>query len=71
MNVIEVFCCSGGMAEGLRRAGVAIAMSFDYDADACASYERNLGHAPIRIDVHDLHRMVLAGWRPTAALRRT
>lgn len=41
---IEVFSCSGGMAEGLRRAGVPIHMAFDFDEDACDSYEKNLGH---------------------------
>jgi hypothetical protein len=40
-------------------------MAFDYDADACASYETNLGHAPVRLDVRDLVRMARAGWRPS------
>jgi len=64
VNILELFPCSGGMAEGLRRAGLAPTMAFDFDADACASYEANLGHAPIRIDVRDLLRMVRAGWTP-------
>jgi site-specific DNA-cytosine methylase len=51
------------MAEGLRRAGIAIDIAFDYDADACASYTANLGHAPVRIDVNDLARMARDGWR--------
>ena len=34
--VLELFSCSGGMAEGFRRAGLPITMAFDYDADACA-----------------------------------
>jgi len=62
--VIELFPCSGGMAEGLRRAGITIDMAFDSDADACTSYAANLGHAPVRIDVNDLARMARAGWRP-------
>jgi site-specific DNA-cytosine methylase len=61
---IEVFCCSGGMAEGLRRAGVRIDMAFDADPNACESYAENLGHAPVRIDARDLLRMVQAGWSP-------
>lgn len=65
MNVVELFCCSGGMAEGLRRAGLPVTEAFDFDDDACASYERNLGHKPIGIDVRDLLRMVRLGWRPS------
>lgn len=61
---LELFSCSGGMAEGFRRAGITFDHVFDHDADACASYERNLGHAPVRMDVHDLLRFVRAGWRP-------
>lgn len=64
MNVVELFPCSGGMAEGARRAGVTISMAFDWSVDACASYEANHGHRPIQIDVMDLLRMVRAGWRP-------
>jgi site-specific DNA-cytosine methylase len=63
MNVIELFPCSGGMAEGLRRAGISISMSFDYDDDAVSSYALNMGHAPVCIDVRDLLRMARAGWR--------
>jgi site-specific DNA-cytosine methylase len=40
-------------------------MSFDWDADACESYERNVGSRPIQIDVRELLRAVRAGWRPT------
>lgn len=64
MNVVELFPCSGGMAEGARRAGIEITMSFDWSADACASYEANHGHRPVQVDVADLLRMVVAGWRP-------
>lgn len=61
---LEIFCCSGGMAEGLRRAGIGIDQAFDFDADACDSYERNLGHRPVQIDARDLLRMARAGWSP-------
>jgi DNA (cytosine-5)-methyltransferase 1 len=64
MFVMEIFSCAGGMAEGFRRAGLPMSMAIDYDADACASYAANLGHAPIRMDVRDLLRMVRAGWQP-------
>jgi len=64
MNALELFPCSGGMAEGFRRAGIEFEMAFDFDTDACDSYEKNLGHRPIQIDVRDLLRMIAAGWRP-------
>lgn len=62
---LELFPCSGGLAEGLRRAGIRMGMAFDKSADACDSYERNHGHRPIQIDVNDLADMIRAGWRPT------
>jgi DNA-cytosine methyltransferase len=55
---IEIFCCSGGMAEGFRRAGITFDLAFDWSKDACDSYAKNLGHRPIQMDVHDLVRMV-------------
>lgn len=61
---IEIFSCSGGLAEGLQRAGITIDMAFDADAEACDSYERNLGHRPVQMDVRDLLRMVRGGWSP-------
>ncbi len=61
---IELFPCSGGMAEGFRRAGIVFDMAFDKDADAIASYTANHGHAPIQMDVRDLVRLARAGWRP-------
>jgi site-specific DNA-cytosine methylase len=62
---IELFPCSGGMAEGFRRAGVVFDLAFDKDADAIASYTANHGHAPIQMDVRDLVRLARSGWRPT------
>jgi hypothetical protein len=61
---LELFPCSGGMAEGFRRAGVIFDMAFDFDPDAVASYALNHGRAPIRMDVRDLLRMVAAGRSP-------
>jgi len=57
MNVWELFCCSGGMSEGFRRAGLPVTLAFDWDTNACASYEKNLGHRPIQIDARDLRRL--------------
>lgn len=61
---IEIFSCSGGMAEGFRRAGVVFDWVFDKDPDACDSYQANLGHRPVQMDARDLLRMVRGGWRP-------
>jgi DNA (cytosine-5)-methyltransferase 1 len=65
MNILELFSCSGGMAEGLRRAGLLVTTAIDFDPDACASYAANLGHAPIRMDVRDVLRL---DWRPRAPI---
>lgn len=61
-RTLELFGCAGGMAEGFRRAGLSFGVSIDRDRDACASYEANLGHRPLRMDVHDLLRLLEAGW---------
>lgn len=63
MNV-ELFSCSGGMAEGFRRAGILFDVVVDYDEDARASYEANLGHRPIGADVHDLVELARNGFGP-------
>lgn len=64
---IELFPCSGGMAEGFRRAGVTFDLAVDKDPNAAASYAKNLGHRPILMDVHDLLRMVKQGLQFVAA----
>jgi site-specific DNA-cytosine methylase len=61
---IEFFPCSGGMAKGFQMAGIEFDMAVDIDENAVVSYEKNLGHKPIRMDVRDLLRMVRLGWRP-------
>lgn len=68
MMVLEVFACSGGMAEGLRRAGLPVTVAVDHGVDACASYAANIGHAPIKLDARELLRLALAGWRPGAPI---
>lgn len=64
MNVVELFSCAGGMAEGFRRADIPVTMAFDWDPDARASYAANHGHAPIGMDARDLERLLRAGWSP-------
>lgn len=49
------------MGLGFKRAGIVFDLAFDFSADACASYEANLEHRPIQIDVRDLLRMMRAG----------
>jgi DNA (cytosine-5)-methyltransferase 1 len=64
MIAMELFSCSGGLAEGFRRAGITFQHVVDWDKDACTSYEANLGHRPYRMDVRDLLRMAETGWSP-------
>ena len=61
LRAIELYPCAGGMGEGFRRAGIEFALAFDFNPDACDSYERNLKHRPICIDVRDVVRMVKSG----------
>jgi site-specific DNA-cytosine methylase len=71
--VAEIDITSGAITREMQHAietgvawslGEAIALGFDADTDACDSYERNLGHRPMQMDVRDLLRMVRAGWSP-------
>lgn len=61
MNV-EIFACSGGMAEGFRRAGIDFDVAIDRNSDACRSYAVNLGHRPRELDVAHLCRLSGAEW---------
>lgn len=65
---LEIFPCSGGFAEGFRRAGVAFGTVIERDPNACDSYGHNHGHRPLQMDVHDFARMVRDGWRPPAPI---
>jgi DNA (cytosine-5)-methyltransferase 1 len=58
---IELFPCSGGLAAGLRRAGIEFDLAFDWSKEACDSYEANMGHRPVQIDARDLLRLARAG----------
>jgi DNA (cytosine-5)-methyltransferase 1 len=68
VNAIELFSCSGGMAEGFRRAGIHFDLVVDKDPDACDSYTSNIGHRPVQMDARDLFRLVRIGWRPPRQL---
>jgi DNA (cytosine-5)-methyltransferase 1 len=63
-STLELFSCSGGMAEGFRRAGIEFDWVVDWDPEACASYKANLGRRPLQIDARDLLDMVRGGWTP-------
>jgi len=62
VKVLELFCGSGALARGFLDAGIEITMAFDSSADACASYEANLGARPIQMGAQDLLRMLRSGW---------
>lgn len=68
MKALEIFPCSGGMAEGFRRAGIVFDWAFDHSKEACDSYEANHGHRPVQMDARDLLRLVQSGWRPAEQL---
>jgi len=57
---IELFSCAGGMAEGFRRAGIEFDFAFDFAKDHCDSYQANIGHRPVCMDVRDLLRLASA-----------
>lgn len=61
MRAVELYPCSGGMAEGFRRAGVCFGLAFDIDPDACDSHAANMGHRPVNMDVRDLLEMLRWG----------
>jgi DNA (cytosine-5)-methyltransferase 1 len=62
LRAIELFCASGALALGFRRAGIEFDIAIDSDANACASYEANLGRRPIRMDVRDWLRLLHYGF---------
>jgi DNA (cytosine-5)-methyltransferase 1 len=64
--VLELFGGCGGLAEGLRRAGLRPSLTVERDDDACDSYARNLDLRPLRLDVRELVRATRAGWHLTS-----
>ncbi len=64
MNV-ELFACSGGMAEGFRRAGINFDLAIDHDLNCCRAYRHNLNSdRVICADVHDLVDAAREDWSP-------
>lgn len=61
MRAVELFPCSGGIAAGFRAAGIEFEMAYEIEKEHCDSYELNLGHRPIQMDVRDLLRMLKSG----------
>jgi DNA (cytosine-5)-methyltransferase 1 len=52
-NIVALFAGAGGLSSGFAAAGLKPQVAVELDADACATYERNLGVAPLRMDVAD------------------
>lgn len=66
---VELFPCSGGLAEGFRRAGVVFDLAVELLEDHCDSYEANHGHRPVQMDARSLLELLRAGWRPPRPVR--
>lgn len=41
LRAIDLFSGAGGLSQGFRDAGYEVPFALDYDADSCATYERN------------------------------
>lgn len=52
-TIVALFAGAGGLSSGFAAAGIKPKVAVEVDADACATYERNLGVAPLRMDVSD------------------
>src|SRR5438552_9369528 len=50
-HVISVFSGAGGLSLGFARAGLKPVVGIDINADACRTYERNLGIRARRLDL--------------------
>jgi site-specific DNA-cytosine methylase len=55
---VELFPCAGGMAEGFKRAGVHFDLAIEWMKNHVESYETNIGHRPVCMDVRDFVRML-------------
>src|SRR4029078_5792318 len=63
---LELFCCAGGRAHGFLRVVIVLDRAIDFAPDHCASYTKNLGHAPLCADARVLREHArngkLKGW---------
>lgn len=66
---VELFPCSGGLAEGHRNAGIYFDLAIEYMPDHCDSYEHNIGHRPMQMDARDFLQMLVDGWKPPKPVR--
>ncbi len=55
---VEMFSCSGGFAEGFKRAGVLFDLVIEFMPNHADSYQINIGHRPICMDARDFLRMI-------------
>lgn len=58
---LELFPCSGGMAKGFQSAGIEFDVAIEWMRDHCDSYEHNIGHRPLCMDVRDFRELVQVG----------
>lgn len=66
---LELFPCSGGMAKGFKDAGVQFDIAIEWMSDHCDSYEHNIGHRPLCMDVRDFATLVRMGhWKRRVGL---
>lgn len=66
---IELFPCSGGMAKGFQDSGVEFDIAVEWMSDHCDSYEHNIGHRPLCMDVRDFAHLVRMGqWKRRVGL---
>lgn len=56
------------MALGFRWAGIEFDIAVDAEPVHCDTYEANLGHRPLCMDVCELLELVRVGWRPAEPL---
>ncbi len=50
-TIVSLFAGAGGLSSGFAAAGMKPKVAVEIDRDACATYERNLGFAPLQLDV--------------------
>ena len=50
-TIVALFAGAGGLSSGFAAAGLKPKVAVELDAEACATYERNLGVAPLQMDI--------------------